>query len=55
MNKDRYSSFDSGNGALFADGKLTLEDLAAIGKANGEPSLTSGKQERYEQLINMYI
>jgi xylose isomerase len=55
MKKDRYSSFDSGNGALFASGKLSLEALAEIGKSNGEPTLKSGKQELYEQLINMYI
>ena len=53
--KDRYSSFDIGNGALFSNGQLTLEDLAKIGTANGEPNQISGKQERYEQLINMYI
>jgi xylose isomerase len=55
MKKERYSSFDAGNGALFAYGKLTLEELAKLGTEIGEPSLISGKQERYEQLINMYI
>ncbi|MFZ1456780.1 MAG: xylose isomerase, partial [Saprospiraceae bacterium] len=55
MKKDRYSSFDIGNGALFSNGQLTLEDLAKIGTANREPNQISGKQERYEQLINMYI
>ena len=55
MKKARYSSFDLGNGALFEKGQLTLDDLVSIGKVNAEPSLTSGKQEWYEQLINMYI
>lgn len=55
MKASRYSSFDSGNGALFAQGKLSLEALATIGASNGEPAITSGKQERFEQLINMYL
>ena len=28
----------------FEDGKLTLEDLVAYAKTNGEPKQTSGKQ-----------
>jgi len=52
---DRYASFDSGKGADFASGKLTLEQLAAIGAANGEPEQISGKQELYETLINQYL
>ena len=55
MVSDRYASFNSGKGAEFAAGKLTLEDLNAIAKANGEPKLTSGKQELFEQLVNTYI
>ncbi|MCG8581884.1 MAG: xylose isomerase [Bacteroidales bacterium] len=51
----RYASFNSGKGAEFAAGKLTLEDLRKIAKEAGEPEMISGKQERYEQLINMYI
>ncbi|WP_430817833.1 xylose isomerase [Carboxylicivirga sp. RSCT41] len=51
----RYASFESGKGAEFAAGKLTLEDLRKIAKEAGEPEMISGKQERYEQLINMYI
>ena len=37
MLADRYASFDSGKGKEFEDGKLTLEDLVAYAKANGEP------------------
>ncbi|SMO69528.1 xylose isomerase [Saccharicrinis carchari] len=55
LKADRYASFASGKGADFADGKLSLEDLRKIAKEVGEPAMTSGKQERYEQLINMYI
>ncbi|MDR3118539.1 MAG: xylose isomerase [Mediterranea sp.] len=51
----RYASFDSVQGVAFENGQLTLEDLVAYAKANGEPKQTSGKQELYEALLNMYI
>ena len=54
MLADRYSSFDAGKGKEFEDGKLTLEDVVAYAKANGEPKQTSGKQELYEAILNMY-
>ncbi len=55
MRTERYSSFDSGKGAEFEAGKLTLEDLRKIAMEVGEPKQISGKQELYEQLINLYI
>jgi len=55
MRDSRYSSFDGGKGAQFENGKLTLEDLRKIALEGGEPAMTSGKQELYEQLINLYI
>jgi len=55
MRKDRYASFESGNGKAFANGDLSLEDLRKIAKEAGEPNQTSGKQELFEQLINWYI
>ena len=55
MRKERYSSFDTGDGARFENGELTLEDLREIAIANGEPKQISGKQELYESLINQYI
>ena len=54
MLADRYASFDSGEGKKFEEGKLTLEDAVAYAKANGEPACTSGKQELYEAIVNMY-
>ena len=54
MLADRYASFDNGKGKEFEDGKLTLEDVVAYAKANGEPKQTSGKQELYEAIVNMY-
>lgn len=54
MLTQRYASFDSGLGKDFEDGKLTLEDIVAYAKRNGEPKLISGKQELYEAIVNMY-
>ena len=51
----RYSSFDSGNGKAFEEGKLTLEDLYKIAQKNGELELRSGKQELLENIINQYL
>ena len=55
MKIDRYASFDSGNGARFEHGELSLEQLSEIAKFNGEPHQISGKQELYEAIINQYI
>ena len=54
MVKERYASFDSGLGKKFEDGELTLEDVYAYGKEVNEPKQTSGKQELYEAILNMY-
>lgn len=54
MRKARYATFDSGQGAEFEKG-MTLEALATIGNANGEPPQSSGQQELYENIINRYI
>ena len=54
MVKERYASFDAGLGKKFEDGELTLEDIYAYGKEVNEPKQTSGKQELYEAILNMY-
>jgi xylose isomerase len=54
MFKERYSSFDGGKGKEFEEGKLTLEQLVDYAKVKGEPAQTSGKQELYEAIVNMY-
>ena len=54
MVAERYASFDSGEGKKFENGELSLEDLVAYAKKNGEPAQTSGKQELYEAIVNMY-
>ncbi len=53
--KNRYSSFDSGKGAEFESGKLTLENLADYANQQGEPEMISGKQELYEAILNQYM
>ena len=55
IRKARYSSFDSGQGKAFEEGKLTMEDLRAYAIENGEPKVISGKQEYMENIINRYI
>lgn len=55
IRKERYSSFDSGKGADFEKGNLSLEDLRKIAEEQGEPAQISGRQEFLENLINRYI
>ncbi len=55
LREKRYSSFDSGNGKAFEEGKLDLNKLYDIAKENGELELQSGKQELFENIINQYI
>lgn len=54
MLAERYASFDGGKGKEFEEGKLTLEDVVAYAKTQPEPAQTSGKQELYEAIVNMY-
>ena len=55
MLNERYSSFDSGIGNEFENGKLKMEDLVSYAKSKGEPAQISAKQELYEAIVNMYI
>jgi xylose isomerase len=55
MRAERYASFDSGPGADFEAGKLSLSDLARFAEELGEPLLISGRQELYENLVNQYL
>jgi xylose isomerase len=55
LRDDRYASFNTGNGARYEKGELSLEDLAKIAKEVGEPAQISGKQELMEMIINQYI
>ncbi|MGB0316464.1 MAG: xylose isomerase [Flavobacteriaceae bacterium] len=51
----RYASFDQGEGKRFEEGKLNLEDLTKIALQGSMPKQISGKQERYENILNQYI
>jgi xylose isomerase len=55
LRKQRYASYDSGDGKAFEEGKLSLEKLRELAVKNGEPKQISGKQELYEAIINQYI
>ena len=55
LRTNRYSSFDSGKGADYEAGIITLEDLREYAFATGEPIQTSGKQEMFENIVNQYI
>ncbi|MEL7220625.1 MAG: xylose isomerase [Bacteroidota bacterium] len=55
LRKARYQSFDSGKGAEFEAGKLSLSDLASLAQQIGEPQQRSGQQELYENIINQFI
>jgi xylose isomerase len=52
--KERYASFDGGEGKKFEEGKMTFEELVDYAKKNGEPKQTSGKQEKYETIVALY-
>jgi xylose isomerase len=55
IRSERYSSFDSGKGKEFEEGKLSLTDLRDFAIENGEPAVRSGKQEYLENIINRFI
>lgn len=55
IRKERYASFDNGDGKSFEAGKLSLETLRDYAIKNGEPQVRSGRQEYLENLINRYI
>ena len=54
MLRDRYASFDEGQGKAFEEGRLSLKDLVDYAKQNGEPRQISGKQELYETIVALY-
>jgi len=55
MRLHRYSSFAKGEGKRFETGELGLEELNELAMKWGEPKQISGKQEKFEYLINQYI
>jgi len=53
--KERYSSFDNGIGKKIEEGTATFEELEQFIIEHGEPKKISGKQEKYEILLNDYV
>ncbi|MBN1541277.1 xylose isomerase [candidate division KSB1 bacterium] len=53
--RQRYASFDSGEGREFEQGRLDLTELADLAGKWGEPKQISGKQEWYESLLNRFL
>lgn len=53
--KQRYSSFDKGNGKKFEEGKLSLKQLANIGKKQGVIEPKSGRQEWAENVVSRWV
>ena len=55
LRKERYASFDQGDGKRFEKGELSIEDLSKIALGAKTPQRISGKQELYENILNQYI
>jgi len=53
--RERYATFDGGDGKVFENGKLSLEDLHRLASTHGEPAKVSGRQEWLENLIGRYV
>jgi xylose isomerase len=53
--KERYRSFDSGIGEKIEAGRLSFEDMEKHALSQGEPSLSSGRQELVENLLNEFL
>lgn len=54
IRRQRYASFDEGDGRRFEQGALDLSGLYVLAEKNGEPPLRSGKQELLENILNRY-
>ena len=55
LRRERYASFDSGNGKAFEDGNLSLTDLHTLASETSQPRQISGKQELFENVLNRYV
>jgi xylose isomerase len=55
LRKQRYASFDAGEGQNFEKASLSLKDLWEYAAEKGEPDQISGKQEYFENILNRFI
>ncbi len=53
--KNRYATFDNGDGKSYEEGKLSLQDLHKIAHEHGNHTAASGKQELFESIFLRYI
>ncbi len=53
--KQRYSSYEKGIGAKIEEGATNFKELEKWALENGEPAKISGKQEKFEILLNSYL
>jgi len=53
--KDRYKSWQTELGKKIEEGKCSFEELEKYTFENGEPPKISGKQEKFESILNHYI
>lgn len=53
--KERYSSFDSELGKKIEQGKSNFKELEQFIIQKGEPKPVSGKQEKFEMILNSYL
>ncbi len=53
--EERYASYKTGIGAKIASGATTLEELEEYALANGEPTVTSGRQEYLESVLTQIL
>lgn len=51
----RYATYDSGIGKKIEDAKTSFVELEKYVLEKGEATRTSGKQEKFEWLINNYV
>ncbi len=51
----RYTSFDEGLGKEFELGKLDIQALHDFAVEQGEPKVSSGRQEYLENILNRFI
>ena len=55
LTRQRYASFEEGDGGRFSQGQLTLADLAKLAEKHENLPLLSGRQEMIENIINQYL
>ena len=55
LRRERYASFDNGDGQQFEQGNLSLKDLFLLAGQYGEPPQRSGKQEMWENIISRFV